>query len=127
MNLANVKRKVKQFGTNMKQLWQQASGQFVPGHFVVGPSWTYKMTRGTGSGVPYALPASIAMSADLGEQSDFCRMARENTGVAELVDIMERQPWISVETLGTFAKQRAGELFERQPWSVAKLTKEQVA
>ena len=40
---------------------------------------------------------------------------------------MDLQPWISVDLLGSFTKRRAGELLEGQPWSVAKLTKVQVA
>ena len=54
-------------------------------------------------------------------------MSRGSAGVSEPVARMERQPCISVESLGAFTKRKAGELFEGQPWSVAKPTKEQVA
>ena len=122
MSLGNVKRKVDQFTTDMRQFMRQVSGQAHPSHFALE-----QMARGTSNGMPNTLPASIVMSTDLGEQSDFCRMARGSAGVAELVAILEQQPWVSVESLGTFAKRKAGVLFEGQPWSVAKLTKEQVA
>ena len=75
------------------------------------------MATGTGNGMPYTLPAPMAMSTEMGEQSDFGRMARGSAGVTELVAIMEQQP----------AERRAGVFFEGQPWSVAKLAKEHVA
>ena len=125
MNLGNVKRRVDQFGTDLKQLLQQVSGK-VP----LGTLWRgrpHSIARGTSSAMPYTLPAPIIMSNDLGKQSDFCRMARGGTSMSGLVAIMDRQPWISVDPLGALTKRKAGELFEGQPWLVAKLTKEQVA
>ena len=45
-----------------------------------------------GQRMPYILPAPLAMSGpytEMGEQSDFGRMARGSVGVAELVAIIE--------------------------------------
>ena len=85
------------------------------------------MATGTGNRMPYPLPAPMAMSTDMGEQSDLGRMARGSAVVAELVTIMEQQPWISLESFEAFAKRKAGVFFEGQPGSVAKLANEHEA
>lgn len=127
MNLDNVNQSVDQLGADIRQFMPQMSNQGPPGPFASGQSWTQQMATGTGNAMPYTLPASMATSTDVGEQNDFGRMARGNAGVAELVAIMEQQPWISVESFEAFAKRKAGVFFEGQPWSVAKLAKEHVA
>ena len=127
MNLENVNQKVDQLGADMRQFMQHMSNLGPPGPFASGQSWTQQMATGTCNGMPYTLPAPVAMSTDLGEQRDLGRMARGSAGVAELVAIMEQQPWISVESFEAFAKRKAGVFFEGQPWSVAKLAKEHVA
>ena len=115
MNLGNVNQKVDQLGADLRRFMQQISGQGPPGQFASGQSWTQQMATGMGNGMPYTLPAPMAMSTDMGEHTDFGRMARRNAGVAELVARMEQQPWIPVESFEAFAGQKAGVLCEGQP------------